>query len=472
MQPRCFLPPRIALVNQLPARPSRWSWLVPLGLAWLLATGVQAANARRTVEVEVVERVKAAVVNIHSERTVRGPADEELFSMAPSQNRINGMGTGVIIDPRGYIVTNEHVVEDVNVIRIRLSNGGTHTARVLARNQENDLALLKIDVARPLPTMPLGTATDLMVGEKVIAIGNAYGYEHTVTTGIVSALKRDVTLNKEVSYKSLIQTDASINPGNSGGPLLNINGEMVGVNVAIRAGAQGISFAVPVDTMIRVAADMISIRKRKGTLHGLVCRDLVEPLPGTTPSQGEGTVRSLVVERVEPGGPAARAGLQARDVLLQVGDLPIRCSLDLERALLDANANDHVPVKVRRQGGDQQVDLVLQTGEPETPSPAELVWQKLGIRLQPSQGELVSRSTDQLNGGLTVVEVNAEGPAARSGVQRGDVLMGLHQWKTLSLENVAFVLNHKDAASFSPLVFYILRSGQVHRGWFRLQGEE
>src|SRR4029077_2551099 len=143
------------------------------------------------------------------------------------------------------------------------------------RDKEEDLALLKIEVPQALPVMPLGTASDLMVGETVVAIGNAYGYEHTVTCGIVSAVKRDVTLNKDISYKSLIQTDAAINPGNSGGPLLNINGELIGVNVAIRAGAQGIGFAIPVDTMLRVAADMLSIRKRNGLWHGLVCRDCV-----------------------------------------------------------------------------------------------------------------------------------------------------------------------------------------------------
>src|SRR6185369_11625894 len=120
------------------------------------------------------------------------------------------------------------------------------------------------------------TATDLMVGETVVAIGNAYGYDHTVTVGVVSAIKRDVTLNKDIAYKSLIQTDAAINPGNSGGPLLNIKGELIGVNVAIRAGAQGIGFAIPVDTMLRVAADMMSTRKRSGINHGLVCRDRVD----------------------------------------------------------------------------------------------------------------------------------------------------------------------------------------------------
>src|SRR5262249_54531948 len=150
---------------------------------------------------EVVKKVKNAVVNIHSERTVAGAAPEELFALAPSQNRINGMGTGIIIDPRGYVVTNHHVVEDVNLIRVRLADGTTASARVLARDAAEDLAVLKIDIGRPLPTIPLGTAQDLMVGEPVIAIGNAYGYDHTVTYGVVSAVKRDVTLNKEVSYK-------------------------------------------------------------------------------------------------------------------------------------------------------------------------------------------------------------------------------------------------------------------------------
>src|SRR5262249_12102784 len=182
---------------------------------------------RRSPTVEAIQRTRDATVNIHSERTAQGPATEELFALAPSQNRINGMGTGIVVDPRGYIVTNQHVVEDVQVIRVRLADGTLSSARVLARDPESDLALLKIDLSRPLPVMPLGTSSDLMVGETVLTVGNAYGYEHTASQGIVSAVGRDVTLNKDVQYKSLIQTDACINPGNSGGPLLNVHGELV-----------------------------------------------------------------------------------------------------------------------------------------------------------------------------------------------------------------------------------------------------
>ena len=287
MTPQHIITPRSAGLDSFRGTAWRRAGLMTLILGLLLAPTPQghAANARRTQVVEAVERVRAAVVNIHSERTVRGPATEELFALAPSQNRINGMGTGILIDPRGYIVTNQHVVEDVNVIRVRLSDGShLHAPASWPAIRRPTWPCSRSTPAGPCPSCRWARPRDLMVGETVIAIGNAYGYEHTVTVGVVSALNRDVTLNKEVSYKSLIQTDASINPGNSGGPLLNINGEMIGVNVAIRAGAQGIGFAIPVDTMIRVVADMMSVRKRNGTWHGLVCQDRVAPPgPGAQP---------------------------------------------------------------------------------------------------------------------------------------------------------------------------------------------
>jgi serine protease Do len=443
---------------------------------------LRAENLRRTPVVEVVERVRAAVVNIHSERTAQGLPNADNLAVAPSEHRVNGMGTGVIIDARGYIVTNYHVVEDVNLLRVRLNDGSLYTATVVSRDNEGDLALLKIDAGRPLPTIPIGTARDLMVGETVIAIGNAYGYEHTVTVGVVSALQRDVNLNKEVSYKSLIQTDASINPGNSGGPLLNINGEMVGINVAIRAGAQGISFAIPVDTMIVAVSDMLSVRKRNGLWHGMICRNRVRAggaefklLSSSKEAKPESDVhtdptplkRELVVERVEASSPAATAGLQAGDVITRMGDQVVTSSLDLERALLDHNAGERVPLVLRRKGAEERAELTLQVIERTEPSPADLAWRRLGFRLKPVNAELVSRASPQLRGGLAVSDVAPRSPAEKAGIQPGDILVGLHHWETLTLDNVAYVLTHPDLASFNPLCFYIIRSGQVRRGWFQ-----
>jgi serine protease Do len=468
-------------------------------------------SLRQTPVVEVVRRVRGAVVNIHSERTAQGMRTDDLFNLAPSQSRVNGMGTGVVIDPRGYILTNQHVVEEVQSLRVRLPDGSAAPARILARDTESDLALLKIEPRRPLPIMPLGTSTDLMVGETVIAIGNAYGYENTVTVGVVSAVSRDVTLNKEVSYKALIQTDASINPGNSGGPLLNVYGELIGVNVAIRAGAQGIGFAIPVDSVIRVTAALLAqagaglpptrraaryaetqpLGARAAT--GLTVRDEVlrrTREPGTAAASGDDAPRRLVVDGVEPDSPALRAGLKVGDVLLQAGDIPCVCSVDLERAVLDdagaLRGGERMPFRIRRDGSERRLEVVLESRErtpirAEVPAatdrpatgpvgtPAEVVWRRLGMRLLGIGAENLTRTSPELHGGLLVTEVREGSQAERAGVQRNDILVGLHQWEMLTLDNVLFVLNHPQLSTFQPLRFYILRGGQVHRGYLQAE---
>jgi serine protease Do len=431
-------------------------------------------NLRQTPVVEVVRHVRDAVVNIHSERTVRAASVDELFSNTASQSRVNGMGTGILIDPRGYIVTNQHVVEDVALIRIRLADGTTANARVLARDHECDLALLKIDVEHPLPTLPLGTTRDLMVGETVIAIGNAYGYEHTVTVGVVSATSRDVSLNKDVSYKSLIQTDASINPGNSGGPLLNIHGELIGVNVAIRAGAQGIGFAIPVDTMIRVAVRMLASRAPQGSTKarlGLGVKDEVHGPTSTTPGE-TASLRSVVVDYLEQGSPAARAGLERGDVLLAIGDTPIASSLDLERALFERPDSEHLPLRFRRAGLEKSAEVALEAGRgagiEQANASADVAWSKLGLRVKPVGAEAVNRSYPQFRGGLAVTDVRPDSPADRAGVQRGDILVGLHKFEMLTSDHIQYVLNHPDVPPSQPVKFYLLRSGQLQGGKFQL----
>jgi serine protease Do len=432
-------------------------------------------NLRQTPIVEVVKRVRDAVVNIHSERAVRPAASDELFSNNSPHSRVNGMGTGILIDPRGYIVTNQHVVEDVAVIRVRLADGTAASARLVARDSECDLALLKIDVDRPLPTLPLGTTRDLMVGETVVAIGNAYGYEHTVTVGVVSAVSRDVSLNKEVSYKALIQTDASINPGNSGGPLLNVYGELIGVNVAIRAGAQGIGFAIPVDTMIRVAGRMLASRAPQGSARsrlGLVVKDEVQLVsPGSDPGETAG-LRSVVVDYLDPGSAAAHSGLERGDILLAAGDTHVSTSLDLERALFDRSPGERIALRYRHNGLERTTEVALESlGDP--------IWQKLGLRMRPVGSDAVrifpvagtdaARSNSpQFRGGLAVVEVRPGSPAQRSGVQRGDILVGLDKYEMLSNDNVQYVLNQGETASLQALKFYVLRNNQLQDGKFQI----
>ncbi len=424
-------------------------------------------NPRQTPVVEVVKRVRNAVVNIRSERMTRADTTEELLALEATQNRVNGMGTGIIIDPRGYIITNQHVVEDVNSLHVRMADGTNLAARVVARDRDADLALLKVDAGVALPAMPLGTASDLMVGETVVAIGNAYGYEHTVSVGVVSAVGRDVALNKEISYKALIQTDASINPGNSGGPLMNINGELIGVNVAIRAGAQGIGFAIPVDAVIKATAGMMD-GKVDGTGLGLAVRDDVH-----TGGENGAWQRDVIVDRVDAASAAGKAGLQRGDVVIRAGDVAVASSLDLQRGFLEHIAGDHVALVVKRNGVEQKADVVLQSARgaatvaaipTASASTDDVVWRKLGVRLRSVGAEAVASNNPQLHGGLTVTDVRADGPATKAGIQRGDVLVGLHQWEMLTQDNVLYVLNHPDLATFNPVRFFVLRGGQVHRG--------
>jgi serine protease Do len=436
----------------------------------LLSPALRAEDAkrpgspRRTQTVEVVDRVKASVVNIHSERTITDARDfDRHLDVSRTQQRVNGMGTGIVIDPRGYLITNHHVVDEVQLLRVRLHDGTTLPARVIAKDPEQDLAVIKVDPPKPLPVIPLGTSSDLMLGEPVIAIGNAFGYEHTVTTGIVSALKRDVTLNKEVSYKSLIQTSAGINPGNSGGPLLNVYGELIGVNVAIRAGAQNIAFALPIDNVLKVTAEMLSTRKRAGLSHGLALRDAVD-------SSDNPIKRWAVVDQVEPGSAAAQAGLKAGDVIEKVGDVSVKCALDVERAYLDQPAGSKLELIARRSRDELKTAIALKSAGRIVPAipvgaSGDQIWKRLGIKIDVVSAESVTRVNKDLRGGLLITDVNPESPAARAGFLKGDILIGLHQWETISSENVSFVLNHPDIAGFSPIKFFLIREGQLRRGF-------
>lgn len=414
-------------------------------------------GTRRDAMVNIVEKMKMAVVNIHSERTVAASADDPFRGSQLQAQRVKGMGTGIVLDPRGYVVTNYHVIDDIQSIRVTLSDGRTVPARVIATDKKADLALVKIDPTTALPVVNLGTATDLLDAETVIAIGNAFGYEHSASVGHVAYKSRDVSLNKEISYQGLIQTTAPINPGNSGGPLFNKKGELVGVNVAIRAGAQNIAFAIPVDTMIERAAEMLSVRRRPGTWHGLLVKNRVERL------EEESAVRRWVtVEGADANSPALAAGLKAGDVIEQVGDVAVTTSIDVERGLIDKPAGTAIPIRVRRGSEIVSASFALQAGEVRAPeTPAAAVFRRTGLKVSPVGKESVAKADPQLRGGLLVTDVAFASTASKAGVQKGDLIIGFHLWESLNLDNVLFVLNHKDLATFNPVKTYFLRDGKV-----------
>jgi serine protease Do len=213
--------------------------------------------------------------------------------------------------------------------------------------------------------------------------------------------------------------------------------------------------------MIRSAGEMMATRVRVGASLGLGLRNEVQSNRDDT-----GLVRQAVVERVDANGPAGKAGLQRGDVLVRVGEQAVVTSLDLERGLLDHGPGDKVAVLVKRNGAEQKLEMTLEYGRAAAlpPPNVDVVWRKLGVRLLPAVTDDVTRTHPQLHGGMVVVEVRADGPAGRAGLQRGDILVGLHQWEMLTTENILFVLNNADLPKFNPLKFYVLRGGEVKTG--------
>lgn len=416
-----------------------------------------AESARITPIVRAVRDASPAVVNIQGQKSVV----ETTETSRQVSKQVNGMGTGVIIDPRGYILTNFHVVDGVKRINVTLSTGQAYVAKIVARDPQTDLAIIRINCSSELSVINIGTSQGLMPGETVIAVGNAFGYENTVTTGIISALHRNVQVNETQQYLDLIQTDASINPGNSGGPLLNIDGEMIGVNVAVRAGAQGIGFAIPVDNALEVATRLLSIEQLDNNWHGMSALAM------------NGTNGPVTVARVDRDSPAAACGISRGDKIEQIDGIDIRRPIDIERALLGRRTGEQVPVRVIRDSQEMTLDLKLaRRGGPVRPQVAErqpentfddATWQTLGLILAEEPASSFSERSLPYEGGMRVVSVRPDSSAARQGVREGDILVRFHRWTTVSKSDVQFLVDHSDTLSQAgSLKFYIVRGDKTH----------
>ncbi|MDA0591577.1 MAG: trypsin-like peptidase domain-containing protein [Planctomycetota bacterium] len=429
-----------------------------LCLTFIALAASAEASVRETPVVRAIRRAQAAVANIHSEKT----ADDgnSLFAVDRAR-KVNGMGTGVIIDERGYIVTNHHVVDGVDSLRVTTSDGSAYTAQVVSYDRKRDLAIIKINATRPLQVVPLGTSSDLMLGETVIAVGNAYGYENSMTQGIISALSRDVEVNEKQAYRNLIQTDASINPGNSGGPLINLEGEIIGINVAIRAGAQRIGFAIPIDDARDAIASLLNVEKLSHTWHGLKSTDVKN-----------GPVRKLVAGATVTDSPAARAGLQPGDVILTAGSVQTIDGADFERACLGRKPGETIALRVERGGKITNLNMTLAPVEEKAGGsfPTETLasrsntirdsWNLFGVRLSTLQRKDELAGT-KFRGGLLVTQVDAQSVAARNGIREGDILVGLDKWETISSQNVQYVLENEKLWESSPLTFYVQRGRET-----------
>ena len=326
----------------------------------------------------VVDKVGPAVVTINSSRTVSNPMDEEFeedpffrqffgsqIPQRPRRQVESGTGSGFIISANGQILTNAHVVDGADRVNVTLKDGRTFQGRVVGTDRVTDVAVVKID-ANGLPTASLGNSDGLRPGEWAIAIGNPLGLDNTVTTGIISGTGRSGSQvgvpDKRVSF---IQTDAAINPGNSGGPLLNASGQVIGINTAIIQGAQGLGFAIPINTAQRIANQLISKGRVEHPYLGIQMVTLTPEVKQNINSNPDSGLsinedRGVLIGRVMPNSPAARAGLRSGDVITQINGQSIKDADAVQRAVENTKVGDNLQVGLRRSG--QSLNLTLQTG--------------------------------------------------------------------------------------------------------------
>jgi len=389
-------------------------------------------NLRESAVVRAVRKVSPAVVNISSAYEARARANpfsgfgnpffDEFFKdffdpRFEQREQQTSLGSGVIIDgDRGLILTNAHVIQRSGTITVVLEDRREYEARIVGADPDSDLAVLKIDSREKLPAIAMGESDDLMIGETVIAIGNPFGFSHTVTTGVVSAVHRSIRADDRV-YHDFIQIDASINPGNSGGPLLNINGELVGVNTAIYAKAQGIGFAIPISKAKKIVADLIRYGEVKPAWIGIVAQELDEKLAQYLKYPGK---KGTMIKTVEPDSPAREAGLREGDVLLAVGAKKIANLDDYLAATKTVTAGETIETQVWRSG--QNRAFAIKTRLFPIEQADRLAWSLLGIRTQDLT--LKNRKDFRIAAkeGVMISEVRGDTDLARVGARAGDVI--------------------------------------------------
>jgi serine protease Do len=377
---------------------------------------------RRTTTVQVVESAGPAVVNVTTELTVQqGPfrpfAGDPFFDrffqdfFEPRTPRtVENLGSGVLIDADRHVLTNEHVVARATRVRVSLADGREFDATLIGADANNDIAVLKVETDQKLPWIAPGTSSDLMVGEPVIAIGNPFGLSHTVTTGVLSATERSIRAEDRV-YHGFLQTDASINPGNSGGPLLNAEGKLIGINTAVYNRAQGIGFAIPIDTAKRVISELIQHGEVSPVWIGLEFQDLEPDLKEAlgVPAQQRGAL----VNQVQESSPAARAGVQRGDVLLRIDGQAIESARDFYERLRTMTSGQELALTLLRQGQERGVRLRAEEIPPRIVD--SLLEQLTGMRVERGA-----------NGAFKVSAVRSGSGADHIGVQPGDLLLAIN----------------------------------------------
>ncbi len=424
----------------------------------------------------LAEMVGPTVVNIRTVKTIKGggpvfrhfqrdPREPEqpfrdffdrfFGDETPKEFKQPSLGSGFIIDKKGYVVTNNHVIEGADQIKVKLDDESEFDAQVVGRDPSTDLAVLKVKADRDLPAVKLGNSDALKIGQWVVAIGSPFGLERTVTAGIVSAKGRVIGSGP---YDDFIQTDASINPGNSGGPLINMKGEVVGINTAIVASGQGIGFAIP----INLAKDVISQLKSEGEVTrgwlGVAIQDLS---PEMAEYYGIESKKGVFVADVFEGDPADRAGIRPKDIILEVSGKKVDSSRQLTGMIAGLDVGDSATIIILRDGKKKTVTVNIAKRDATklaTKEPAQQQGEALGIHVAGLMPEIAQRFNLSESSGVIVMNVDADSKAAEADVRAGDIIKEINHNSIESVSDYKAVL--EKIKSGDPVNMFIWRKNR------------
>ncbi|TAK07027.1 MAG: DegQ family serine endoprotease [Candidatus Manganitrophaceae bacterium] len=399
--------------------------------------GIKMLEDFQNVFISLADRVKPTVVNISPQTSAphpTRPGPDEGPRESPRERAPEappGSGSGVIIDKKGFIVTNNHVVGDAEEVEVRLSDKTKFTGKVVGKDPDTDLALVKIESTKDLPFAMLGDSSSIKVGQWVIAVGNPFGLDRTVTVGVVSALGREnVNLSR---YEDFIQTDASINPGNSGGPLFNIRGEVVGINTAIINFAQGIGFAIPSNMVQSISTQLMAKGKVTRGWLGVGIQPLTGELAGKFGvKEGEG----VLVNEVFDGDPASKAGIQPGDVILKVDGQTVDTPNSLARVIAGLIPGRKANIEIMRDGKKKTVtiELIERKDEVVTAAIPRRPETFLGLNVQDLTPEIAERFKIKDEKGVIVTKVEPGSAAEAEGLKEGDLIKEVNREKVNSTD--------------------------------------
>ena len=397
-------------------------------------------DRRITPVVEVVRKVGPAVVNISAthEVQIRDPFYAWLHGSSQSSR---SLGSGVVIDPDGFVVTNAHVVQGAQwQVTVKLGQSGSTEAEIIWIDKGNDLALIKIKGDGPFPFVEMGTAEDIMIGETVLALGNPYGFDNSVSQGIVSATNRTLSTPTGASFVDFIQTDAALHPGNSGGPLANINGDLIGINTMVQSGTEAIGFAIPIDRVRKVLLERLT---NYAVIRGVYLGARIAP----------DAEQRAAIQFVERNSPAHEAGLRKGDIISSLNGRPVTRVFDFNKRMLATQPGQSITLGITRDQQEPET-LELQLGT-YSQDPEEILWQRIGLQVT---------DRDRLNRqfkGVMVHRVQKGGPGDDIGLMRGDLLYRLDGVEISSYESFYYEVTE---STEERLKLHVIRGREQYEG--------